>query len=52
MFGSAVMGIDFDRIDFLKLILAEIDFKLKWFIFGYIHVKVSWNKKFEYKNQF
>jgi hypothetical protein len=29
MFGSAVMGIDFDRIDFLKLILAKIDFKLK-----------------------
>jgi hypothetical protein len=31
----------FDRIDSVKLILAKIDFKLKWFMFGYIHVKVS-----------
>jgi hypothetical protein len=28
MFGSAVMKIDFDRIDSVKLILAKIDFKL------------------------
>ena len=41
MFDSAVTRIDFDRIDSVKLILAKIDFKLKWFMFGYIHVKVS-----------
>ena len=41
MFGSAVTRIDFDRIDSVKLILAKIDFKLKLFMFGYIHVKVS-----------
>jgi hypothetical protein len=39
MFGFAVRKINFDRIDFVKLILAEIDFKLKWFMF--IHAKVS-----------
>jgi hypothetical protein len=33
MFGFAVTGIDFDRIDFVELILAKIDFKLKWFMF-------------------
>jgi hypothetical protein len=36
MFGSAVT-----RIDSEKLILAKIDSKLKWFMFGYIHAKVS-----------
>jgi hypothetical protein len=41
MFGSAVTTIDFDKIDFVKLILAKIDSKLKWFMFEYIHVKVS-----------
>jgi hypothetical protein len=41
MFGSAVTIIDFDRIDSVKLILVKIDFKLKWFMFGYIYVKVS-----------
>jgi hypothetical protein len=35
-FGSAIT-----KIDFVKLILIKIDFKLKWFMFGYIHVKVS-----------
>jgi hypothetical protein len=41
MFGSVVTRIDFDRIDSVKLILDKIDFKLKWFMFGYIHAKVS-----------
>ena len=41
MFGSAMTRIDFDRIDSVKLILTKIDFKLKCFMFGYIHVKVS-----------
>jgi hypothetical protein len=39
--GSVPMRINFDKIDFLKWILAKIDFKLKLFMFGYIHVKVS-----------
>jgi hypothetical protein len=34
MFGLTVRKIDFDWIDFVKLILAKIDFKLKWFMFG------------------
>jgi hypothetical protein len=29
MFGSAVIKIDFGRIDFVELILAKIDFKIK-----------------------
>jgi hypothetical protein len=41
MFGSAVIRIDIDRIDSVKLILPKIDFKLKWFMFGYINAKVS-----------
>jgi hypothetical protein len=41
MFGYVVRKIDFDRIDFVKLILAKIDLRLKWFMFGYIHIKVS-----------
>jgi hypothetical protein len=41
MFGSAVTKIVFDRIDSVKLILTKIDFKLKWFMYGYIHAKVS-----------
>jgi hypothetical protein len=30
MFGAAVTRIDFDKIDSVKLVLAKIDFKLKW----------------------
>ena len=41
MFGYVVTRIDYDRIDYVKLILAKIDFKLKWFMFEYIHAKVS-----------
>jgi hypothetical protein len=41
MFGSAVEKIDFGRIVFVKLILAKIDLNIKWFMFGFIHVKVS-----------
>jgi hypothetical protein len=41
MFGFASSKIDFERINFVKLILVKIDFKLKWFIFGYIYVKMS-----------
>jgi hypothetical protein len=38
---DAVTRIDFDIIDSIKLILTKIDFKLKWFMFEYIHAKVS-----------
>jgi hypothetical protein len=38
---SAVIRIDFDRNDSVKLIPVKIDFKLKWFMFEYIHAKVS-----------
>jgi hypothetical protein len=41
IFVYALTRIDFDRIDYVKLILVKIDFKLKWFIFGYINAKVS-----------
>jgi hypothetical protein len=41
MFGFAVRKIDFDRINSVKLILAKINFKLNWFMFGYINAKVS-----------
>jgi hypothetical protein len=41
MFGSAITRIDFDKIDYVKFILVKIDFKVKWFIFGYINAKVS-----------
>jgi hypothetical protein len=44
MFDFAIKKIDFDRINSVKLIPAKIDFKLKWFIFGYIHTKVSLTK--------
>jgi hypothetical protein len=36
MFGFASSKIDFNIIDSVKLILVKIDFKLKWFMFGYI----------------
>jgi hypothetical protein len=32
-----------------KLILTKINFKLKWFMFGYIYVKVSWTKNLSAK---
>jgi hypothetical protein len=41
MFGFAVRNIDFGIIVSVKLILANIDLKLKRFIFEYIHIKVS-----------
>jgi hypothetical protein len=41
MFGSEVRKINFDIIDFVNLIQAKIDFKIKWFMFGYIYAKVS-----------
>jgi hypothetical protein len=49
MFGYAVRKIDFDKIDIVKLILIKIDFKIKWFMFGYIDAKVSWTKSLSIK---
>jgi hypothetical protein len=45
MFGSAVIKIDFGRIDFVKLILAKIDLKIKRIMFGYIYAKMNLTKK-------
>lgn len=42
MLGSAVRKIDFEWIDFGKLIVTKIVLKVKWFMFEYIDVKVSW----------
>jgi hypothetical protein len=41
IFGFVVRKINFDKIDSVKLILAKIDFKSTWFMFGYSHAKVS-----------
>jgi hypothetical protein len=41
MFGSMVTKIDFDIINFIKMVLAKIAFKLKWSIFENIYAKVS-----------
>ena len=42
MFGSTVTKIDYEWIDYLKLILVESELKVKWFMFGCVCVKVSW----------
>jgi hypothetical protein len=52
MFSFAVRKIDFDKIDFVKLILVKIDFKLKWFMFVYIYIKISWIKNSNIKINF
>jgi hypothetical protein len=31
------------------LILAKIDFKLKWFMFVYIHAKMGWTQNLSVK---
>jgi hypothetical protein len=49
----ACVGSVVKKFDFVKLILAKTGLKLnvKWFMFGYIHVKVTWTKKVECKTQ-
>jgi hypothetical protein len=42
MFGSMVKKIDSEWIGFVKLILVKSESNVKWFMFGYIYVKVSW----------
>jgi hypothetical protein len=49
MFGSTVTRIDFNRIDYVKVILIKIDFKLKWFMLWYIHAKVNLTKNLNVK---
>jgi hypothetical protein len=52
MLGFVVKTIDFGIIGSIKLILTKIELQMKWFMFEYIHVKVSSTKKIECKNQF
>ena len=42
IFGYAVTRTDFEWIDFVKLIFNKSDLKIKWIVFEYINVKVSW----------
>jgi len=37
-----VIRIDFELIDYVKLILIKNKLKVKWFVFRYICVKVNW----------
>ena len=39
VFGCAVEKIDFDRIDFVELILVKSELNIKWFMFGYLQNK-------------
>jgi len=39
MFGYAARKIDFD---YVKLVTTKIKLNIKWFIFEYINVKLSW----------
>jgi len=36
-----VMAYAVTRIGYVKLILEKIELKVKWFMFGYIYVKLS-----------
>jgi len=44
VFGCAVDKIDFDRIDFIELILIKIELSEKWYTFGYLYVEVIYKK--------
>jgi len=41
VFGCIVGRIDFGRNDYVELVLVISNSNQKWFVFGYIHVKVS-----------
>jgi hypothetical protein len=49
MFGSTMKKVNFDRIDYVKLILIKFDLKIKWFMVRYIHAKVNWTKNLNAK---
>jgi len=34
VFGWTATKIDFERIDYVKLILVKSEFRVKWFMFG------------------
>lgn len=55
VFGSTRENFDFELIDSMKLILVIIELKIKWFMFKYINVKVSWtinlNLKINYRTK-
>lgn len=42
--------IDFELIDFVKLILIKNELNVKWFMFEYINNKSELNNKFQCKN--
>ena len=44
MFGSAFVKLILDIIDFVEIDLVRIDFKAKWFMFGY-SIKIDSNRK-------
>jgi hypothetical protein len=41
MFGSAVIRIDFEWINFIELISDKSELNVKWFLFEYIYIKVD-----------
>jgi hypothetical protein len=47
LFCFAVNIVDFELIDYVKLILTSSKFKVSWFMFGYIYCKSEFNNKFE-----
>jgi len=52
MLGSAVTRINFEWIDYVKLILGKSGLNVKWFMFGYIRsCKSELKNKFKAKNQ-
>jgi len=38
----ALIKIDFEWIDYVKLIVTKSELKVKWSMFVYIHVKMTW----------
>lgn len=40
------------KINFVKLSLIKSEMNVKWFVFGYIHVKESWTINFSVEIMF
>jgi len=49
MFGSMFIRIDFEWLNFVKLILDKSDLNAKWFMFRCIYVKSEFYNKFKAK---
>jgi len=47
MFGSMFIRIDFEWLNFVKLILDKSELNVKWFMFRCIHVKSEFYNKFK-----